>query len=39
VKNGLERMSTCLLEDEPPHLSVPFAPGPNDENIAAKVQG
>jgi len=37
-ENVLERRRTCLLEDETPHLSVPFAPGPNDENVTASFQ-
>ena len=27
--------STCLFEDEPAHFTVPFAPGPNDEDVTA----
>jgi hypothetical protein len=30
-----EKTSTCLFEDEPAHLTVPFAPGPNDEDVTA----
>ena len=31
----IEKTSTCLLEDEPAHLTVPFTPGPNDEDVTA----
>ncbi len=32
-KDVLGKTTTCLLEDESAHLSVPLAPGPNDENV------
>jgi hypothetical protein len=34
-ENIFENPSTCLFEDEPAHFTVPFAPGPNDEDVTA----
>lgn len=35
IKGIFENPSTCLIKDEPAHLTVPFAPGPNDEDVTA----
>jgi hypothetical protein len=35
ITKTFEKPSTCLFKDEPAHFIVPFAPGPNDEDVTA----
>jgi hypothetical protein len=35
---SFKKKLTYLLEDEPAHLTVPFAPGPDDEDVTAVLE-